>query len=88
MEVAPQHITSRPPPSVSPSSPIWRWILRAAAFHFHRKIDEAAQGNPGGLKRFRDQDQTMNEKNMSYTAAHARHQNVAWVLSIGELPWL
>lgn len=30
----------------------------------------------------------MNEKNMSYTAAHARRQDVAWVLSTGELPWL
>lgn len=29
-----------------------------------------------------------NEKNMNYTAAHARHQNIAWVLSTGELPWL
>lgn len=87
MEAAPQHITSRPPPSVSPSSPIWRWIVRAAAFHFHRKIDEAAQGNPGGLKRFQDQT-TMNEKDMTYTAAHARRSANAWVLSIGELPRL
>lgn len=30
----------------------------------------------------------MNEKDMTYTAAHARRSANAWVLSIGELPRL
>lgn len=59
LEVVRQRITppSPPPPSVSRSSPIWRWIPRAAQDHLHHDVE--IEGRPeeirGGLRRLGDQ---------------------------------